>query len=87
MRASNAGRKPKQVTPQEKRGKNAPAELSAKKRVPRHKQVVAPNREAYKPRDPRFSELSGHFNEDLFGKTYNFVSDIEKVNLCLDLWE
>lgn len=39
-------------------------------------------------RDPRFDDLSGEFNEKIFKKTYNFLTDVKKKeklvssNLC-----
>ena len=28
-------------------------------------------------RDPRFDELSGHLNEDMFKKSYRFLDDVK----------
>ncbi|KAJ2864757.1 rRNA biogenesis protein rrp36 [Coemansia aciculifera] len=48
-----------------------PAMMSSKRPVSRFRQVV----EIAKPqtRDPRFDNLSGHFNEDLYEKSYGFL--------------
>ena len=61
-----------------KKAKSEPEEFSSKKRTfgdkPRH--VVKNNKKSI--RDPRFSDLSGNFNEQLFEKSYSFVKDIKK---------
>ncbi|KAJ2690447.1 rRNA biogenesis protein rrp36 [Coemansia spiralis] len=48
-----------------------PAMMSSKRPVSRFRQVV----DIAKPqtRDPRFDNLSGHFNEDLYEKSYGFL--------------
>ncbi|KAK9807560.1 hypothetical protein WJX72_002543 [[Myrmecia] bisecta] len=53
--------------------KNRPVEASAKRPVPRFREVIqAPHREA---RDPRFDGLSGKFVDERFRKQYAFVYD------------
>ncbi|KAJ2747916.1 rRNA biogenesis protein rrp36 [Coemansia sp. BCRC 34301] len=51
--------------------KKKPAVMSSKRPVSRFRQVV----DIAKPqtRDPRFDSLSGHFNEDLYEKSYGFL--------------
>ena len=49
-----------------------PAELSSKRPVGRFRQVVNPAQHA-KPRDPRFDDLSGTLNEELFDKSYAWL--------------
>ncbi|KAJ1661714.1 rRNA biogenesis protein rrp36 [Coemansia sp. RSA 25] len=51
--------------------KKKPAVMSSKRPVSRFRQVV----DIAKPqtRDPRFDNLSGHFNEDLYEKSYGFL--------------
>ncbi|KAJ2884744.1 rRNA biogenesis protein rrp36 [Coemansia aciculifera] len=51
--------------------KKKPAVMSSKRPVSRFRQVV----DISKPqtRDPRFDSLSGHFNEDLYEKSYGFL--------------
>ncbi|KAI9199608.1 uncharacterized protein BJ171DRAFT_427564, partial [Polychytrium aggregatum] len=50
-----------------------PMEVSSKKPVSRARTVVElPKRQI---RDPRFESLSGRFNEDLFKRSYGFLSD------------
>ncbi|XP_037055686.1 ribosomal RNA processing protein 36 homolog isoform X3 [Peromyscus leucopus] len=47
--------------------KHRPLEMSAKVRVPFLRQVA---------RDPRFDDLSGEYNPEIFDKTYQFLNDI-----------
>lgn len=35
----------------------------------------------FKPRDPRFEETSGHFNSDLFKKSYSFVYEYQEAEI------
>lgn len=77
-----AGRKEKPVTPMpskpagEKRDKHRPQELPLSKQpVSVLRTVVAPSRP--KSVDPRFDRSFGHFNADLFKKTYDFVDDMQ----------
>ncbi|CAG8489456.1 13197_t:CDS:2 [Ambispora gerdemannii] len=56
-----------------------PIEISSKKPISRFRQVVEiPSK---KRRDPRFDNLSGKFNEDLFEKSYNFLDNYKKNEL------
>ena len=52
---------------------SAPKEQSSKKPVSRFRTVI--NTQTKKPRDPRFDTLSGHFNQDLFEKSFSFLKD------------
>lgn len=56
-----------------KKPKSQPVEMTSKKPVSKFRKVVsnliAPSR------DPRFDELSGTFNEDMFRKSYSFVDE------------
>ncbi|KAK5865500.1 hypothetical protein PBY51_019766 [Eleginops maclovinus] len=56
--------------------KNRPMEISAKRRAPFLRQVVA----AKKPtlRDPRFDDLSGEYKPEIFVQTYKFINDIKQ---------
>ncbi|XP_066215494.1 kelch domain-containing protein 3 isoform X2 [Saccopteryx leptura] len=54
--------------------KHRPLEMSAKVRVPFLRQVVPVSKKV--TRDPRFDNLSGEYNPEVFGKTYQFLSDI-----------
>ncbi|XP_032231357.2 ribosomal RNA processing protein 36 homolog isoform X2 [Nematostella vectensis] len=58
----------------DKIGSKKPQELSSKQRVPKLRKVVQVKKKM--GRDPRFDDLSGKFNEDLFRKSYSFVNDI-----------
>ncbi|KAI8084793.1 uncharacterized protein BX664DRAFT_337802 [Halteromyces radiatus] len=53
--------------------KHSPMEMSSKRKVSRFRDVV--ETAATKRRDPRFDKLSGQLNEDLFEKSYGFLTD------------
>lgn len=55
--------------------KNRPRELSSKKPVPRLRQVIPVKKRM--ARDPRFDELSGTFNQEMFDKAYSFLDDVK----------
>ncbi|PFX17444.1 ribosomal RNA processing protein 36 homolog [Stylophora pistillata] len=55
--------------------KNRPRELSSKKPVPRLRQVIPVKKKM--ARDPRFDELSGTFNQEMFDKAYSFLDDVK----------
>jgi len=55
--------------------KNRPMEISSKKPVSRYREVIEVKKK--KSRDPRFDNLSGKYNEDLFKKSYKFLSEME----------
>ncbi|CEP07660.1 hypothetical protein [Parasitella parasitica] len=59
--------------------KNRPMEISSKRAVGRHRNVV--QLQAEKRRDPRFDRLSGQLNQDLFEKSYNFLNDYKKSEM------
>ncbi|GAB1301127.1 Ribosomal RNA processing protein 36 homolog [Apodemus speciosus] len=54
--------------------KHRPLEISAKARVPFLRQVVPVSKKV--ARDPRFDDLSGEYNPEVFDKTYQFLNDI-----------
>ncbi|XP_059138356.1 kelch domain-containing protein 3 isoform X2 [Peromyscus eremicus] len=54
--------------------KHRPLEMSAKVRVPFLRQVVPISKKV--ARDPRFDDLSGEYNPEIFDKTYQFLDDI-----------
>ncbi|KAI9473934.1 MAG: hypothetical protein EXX96DRAFT_579922 [Benjaminiella poitrasii] len=54
-------------------------EVSSKRAVGRHREVV--QLQAVKRRDPRFDKLSGHFNQDLFEKSYGFINEYKKSEM------
>lgn len=54
--------------------KHRPLEMSAKVRVPFLRQVVPVSKKV--ARDPRFDDLSGDYNPEVFDKTYQFLNDI-----------
>ncbi|KAL8185225.1 UNVERIFIED_CONTAM: hypothetical protein K2H54_043446 [Gekko kuhli] len=53
-----------------------PLELSAKKPAPFLRQVVPVKKKV--SRDPRFDDLSGEYNPEVFEKTYAFLNDLRK---------
>ncbi|KAG2192676.1 hypothetical protein INT46_006827 [Mucor plumbeus] len=59
--------------------KHRPMEVSSKRAVGRHRDVV--QLQAEKRRDPRFDKLSGQLNQDLFEKSYNFLNDYKKSEI------
>lgn len=60
---------------QKRENRNRPREMSSKKQVPRLRQVIPVKKRMN--RDPRFDELSGHFNQEKFDKAYSFLTDIK----------
>ncbi|KAI8367659.1 uncharacterized protein BYT42DRAFT_134316 [Radiomyces spectabilis] len=61
--------------------KHSPMEMSSKRAVGRFRQVVeAP---AAKRRDPRFDKLSGHLNQELFEKSYEFLNDYRQSEIAM----
>ncbi|KAG7202626.1 hypothetical protein KM043_009808 [Ampulex compressa] len=59
--------------------KNRPREMSAKKPVPRFKEVIHVKKSV--PRDPRFDSLCGTFNEKAFKHSYAFLSTLRQNDL------
>ncbi|KAI8357262.1 hypothetical protein BD560DRAFT_198386 [Blakeslea trispora] len=59
--------------------KHRPMEVSSKRAVGRFREVVSV--QAEKRRDPRFDKLSGQLNQDLFEKSYGFLSDYKKSEM------
>uniref|UniRef100_A0A803Y4K9 rRNA biogenesis protein RRP36 n=1 Tax=Meleagris gallopavo TaxID=9103 RepID=A0A803Y4K9_MELGA len=53
-----------------------PVETSAKKPMPFLRQVVPVTKKVH--RDPRFDDLSGEYNPEIFMKTYSFLDTIKK---------
>ncbi|ORX63863.1 DUF947-domain-containing protein [Anaeromyces robustus] len=64
------------VAIKKRENKNRPMEISSKKPVSRYREVVEVKKK--KSRDPRFDNLSGKYNEDLFKKSYKFLSEMEE---------
>ncbi|XP_024069707.2 ribosomal RNA processing protein 36 homolog [Terrapene carolina triunguis] len=56
--------------------KQGPLEISAKKPVPFLRQVVSVKKTVQ--RDPRFDDLSGEYNPEIFEKTYSFLNGLKK---------
>ena len=86
-RAANAASSEDQGGPEVLRGSkaiskarkssHAPKELPANRPVPKRYTVIKPQAKK-KPRDPRFSSLHGSLNEDLFRKSYGFLSNLRE---------
>ena len=58
----------------------SPMEVTSKRPVTRFQQVVeVPKRQV---RDPRFSSLSGEFNQDLFEKSYAFLGEVREAEMA-----
>ncbi|NXC44228.1 RRP36 protein, partial [Penelope pileata] len=70
------GRKTTKPTKPTVKSKKGPVEMSAKKPVPFLRQVVPVTKKVQ--RDPRFDDLSGEYNPDIFMKTYSFLDAIKK---------
>ena len=65
-----------------RKSKHAPKEVSSKFPVSRFKQISFPKKggseRREKPRDPRFERYAGHFNQNLFEKSFGFVEEYVK---------
>ncbi|KAL1771487.1 ribosomal RNA processing protein 36-like isoform X2 [Sigmodon hispidus] len=61
--------------------KHRPLEMSAKVQVPFLRQVVPISKKV--ARDPRFDDLSGEYNPEIFDKTYQFLNDIRAKEKAL----
>lgn len=59
--------------------KNRPREMSAKKTVPRFREVIHVKKHV--PRDPRFDSLCGTFDPKQFKKDYGFLTDVKQNDL------
>ncbi|XP_020832461.1 LOW QUALITY PROTEIN: kelch domain-containing protein 3-like [Phascolarctos cinereus] len=67
---------PRKAAPTRDRGpaeKQRPLEMSSKTRVPFLRQVVPVRKKV--ARDPRFDDLSGEYNPEVFEKTYRFLNE------------
>ena len=74
-RAGATGRDAEKQPRPKKRAGDAPAEMTSKKPVSWVREVVhVPRRAA--TRDPRFDNLSGHFNNGLYRASYRFLEDM-----------
>lgn len=56
--------------------KNRPREVTSKKQVSRFRDVVSVKKQTV--RDPRFDDLSGDFQDEIFQKNYQFLADIKE---------
>ncbi|KAE8907318.1 hypothetical protein PF005_g2165 [Phytophthora fragariae] len=65
--------------PARRANKNQPLELSSKRAVGRHRQVVDVKKR--RALDPRFEAQSGRLNEDLFNKSYAFLDGYKQREL------
>lgn len=71
-------RKSKQAT-FKRENKNRPREMTAKKQVPRFREIIQVKKHV--PRDPRFDNLCGTFNEKAFKNAYSFVNKLRENDL------
>ncbi|CAH1791959.1 unnamed protein product [Owenia fusiformis] len=55
--------------------KNRPMEISSKRKPKRLREVIEVKKKVH--RDPRFDDLSGEYNEDLFKQSYGFIDDVK----------
>ncbi|CAM0134841.1 rRNA biogenesis protein rrp36 [Umbelopsis sp. WA50703] len=70
-RGTKGDRAPKKKDAMKREAKNKPMEMSSKRAVGRRREVV--ELPAAKRRDPRFDQMSGKLNQDLFEKSYDFL--------------
>ncbi|KAF8521499.1 hypothetical protein JB92DRAFT_2890686 [Gautieria morchelliformis] len=64
---------------QHRSSKHAPMEVTSKKPVPRRRQVVEVH--PIRPRDPRFSDVSGSLSIDRFRSNYDFLPSLHTTEL------
>jgi len=83
---SNKGKQTKK-----KKSKHAPTEVSSKRRdffargrpdLNSSGIGVSVGANKYKPRDPRMVSLSGHLDEDVFEKRYDFLDDVQEAEIA-----
>ncbi|CAG8545537.1 16868_t:CDS:2, partial [Gigaspora rosea] len=67
----------KKIGPTKRTSKHRPMEISSKKPVGRFRQIIEIPSHVY----PRFDDLSGKFNEDLFEKSYNFLNEYKRSEI------
>ncbi|KAJ2955257.1 hypothetical protein NQZ79_g8714 [Umbelopsis isabellina] len=70
-RGTKGDRAPIKRDAMKREAKNKPMEMSSKRAVTRRREVV--ELPAAKRRDPRFDQMSGKLNQDLFEKSYDFL--------------
>lgn len=71
IKGTKGERAPKKRDAMKRDAKNKPMEMSSKRAVGRLREVV--ELPAQKRRDPRFDQMSGKLNQDLFEKSYGFL--------------
>jgi ribosomal RNA-processing protein 36 len=71
IKGTKGERAPKKKESMKRESKNKPMEMSSKRAVGRLREVV--ELPAMKRRDPRFDQMSGKLNQDLFEKSYGFL--------------
>ncbi|KAB5594065.1 RRNA biogenesis protein RRP36 [Ceratobasidium theobromae] len=59
-----------------KRSKHAPTEVSSKRPVSRHRQVI--DVPSIPSRDPRFGPLAGPLSQPHFARAYSFIPDLQR---------
>jgi ribosomal RNA-processing protein 36 len=71
VKGTKGERTPKKKDSMKRDAKNRPMEMSSKRAVGRFREVVETPTE--KRRDPRFDQMSGKLNQDLYEKSYEFL--------------
>jgi ribosomal RNA-processing protein 36 len=71
IKGTKGERTPKKRDSMKRDAKNRPMEMSSKRAVGRYRDVV--ETPGTKRRDPRFDQMSGKLNQDLFEKSYGFL--------------
>ena len=76
--------------PKKKKSKHAPTEMSSKRReffargrpdLNSSGIGVSVGANKYKPRDPRMVSLSGHLDDDVFEKRYDFLDEVQEAEI------
>ncbi|RUS32087.1 hypothetical protein BC938DRAFT_476321 [Jimgerdemannia flammicorona] len=80
-RAKDVQRLPKDRKEMKRSSKNKPVEQTSKRPVGRFREVVGAV--GLKRRDPRFDQLSGKLNQDLFEKSYSFLDGYKSSELSM----
>ncbi|XP_011639219.1 ribosomal RNA processing protein 36 homolog [Pogonomyrmex barbatus] len=73
------GKKYKKKTEFKRENKNRPREMSAKKPVPKYKQITEVKKVV--SRDPRFDSLCGTFDQKAFKRSYAFINKLRENDL------
>ena len=89
------------TTTKKKKSKHAPTEMSSKRRdyfsrgrpdLNSSGIGISIGANKYKPRDPRMTSLSGHYDENIFDKRYSFLEEVQEkeikqLKLRINAWK